>query len=196
MSKTTLEMIARFGREVEAAAGEEARQAVMSGSQALTPKTGAVELAQFMKGAVDRLDAAAGPDQRASIMDRCGTSCAQTNSGMMEKARARRLKFTSEEAFLQAELKKEKSLSTLEREGEVLYQTYTPQNFSRPARCFCGLMRDLPAAEEMSPTYCLCSAAFVRTYWETVLGRPVSVEIIETALSGSTQCRFKITPSH
>jgi hypothetical protein len=47
----------------------------------------------------------------------------------------------------------------------------------------------------MSRTYCHCSKAFVRTLWEAVMGRPVSIELLESAVSGSGECRFRITAS-
>jgi len=46
----------------------------------------------------------------------------------------------------------------------------------------------------MSQTYCHSSKAFVRTLWETVLDRPLTVEILESAVSGAGECRFRITP--
>ena len=47
----------------------------------------------------------------------------------------------------------------------------------------------------MSRTYCHCSKAFVRTLWEAVLGRPVAVELVSSALSGASECEFEIRTS-
>lgn len=32
----------------------------------------------------------------------------------------------------------------------------------------------------------------LQAYWEEALGRPLEVEVLETALTGSTECRFGI----
>ena len=63
-------------------------------------------------------------------------------------------------------------------------------------RCYCALVKDLPAGEAISQTYCHCSKAFVKTLWEAVLGKPVSVDLLESAVSGASDCRFRITPLH
>lgn len=194
MSKALLGMIEELAGQVEALAGKSIRDQVMAGSEAITAKTGGTEIAQWVKGAMDRLDALASDDARVQIMEGCGLNCSRRNSGVIDRARARRQKFASEEAFLAAELKKPATGTRLERDGNTLYQTYTPQAFSRPMRCYCGLVKELPAGETMSPTYCHCSKAFVRALWEAVLGPPVDVELLESAISGARECRFKITP--
>jgi len=60
-------------------------------------------------------------------------------------------------------------------------------------RCYCALIKDLPEGETISQTYCLCSKAFVQTLRETAIDRPVTVEILESAVSGASECRFRIT---
>jgi predicted hydrocarbon binding protein len=135
------------------------------------------------------------PNQiRVQIMENCGVSCARKNAAMIERARARRQKAASEEDFLAAEIKKPMKGTRLEREGNTLYQVYVPRAFTRPMRCYCALVKDLPAGETISSTYCHCSKAFVRTMWETILGRPVQVELLESAVSGASECKFRITP--
>jgi hypothetical protein len=57
------------------------------------------------------------------------------------------------------------------------------------------MVSGLPEGETMSVTYCQCSRAFVQTVWEAALGRPVQVDLLSSAVSGSDECRFRITPS-
>jgi predicted hydrocarbon binding protein len=40
--------------------------------------------------------------------------------------------------------------------------------------------------------YCYCGAGFYQDIWETVLGRPVEVEVLETVLEGGEVCRIAI----
>jgi hypothetical protein len=47
----------------------------------------------------------------------------------------------------------------------------------------------------MSGTHCGRSVGFVRTAWEAVLGLPVDVALLSSAISGSSECRFRITPA-
>jgi hypothetical protein len=58
-------------------------------------------------------------------------------------------------------------------------------------RCPC-----LPAAAESLPlSYCYCCGGHVKHHLQTVLGRPLTVRVIETVLStmGEKGCRFELT---
>jgi hypothetical protein len=194
MGKSTVEMIAEFSRQVEDSAGPEIRAQVMAGSEDLTARTSAEETSLWVRDAIGRLDRLVAEQTAVKIMETCGANCARVNSGLIERAKKRRSKHANEEAFLEAERRKPQAGTRLEREGAVLYQTYTPQAFTRPMRCYCALLRALPENETVSQTYCHCSKAFVKTFWEEALGRLVRVEILESAVSGSNVCKFKITP--
>lgn len=193
MEKGITGMIANLGGEIEQAAGTEVRAQVMAGAEKIGKKTPGAESALWVRDAIERLDGLAPEDTRRKIMNACGANCLRMNSSMLDRAVARRQKCASEEDFLKAEARKPGKLSRLEVHGNTLIQVYMPADFARPIRCFCALLRELPADAQLSPTYCLCSQGFVRTYWETVLGRPVVVEVLGTAVSGSSECRFKIT---
>lgn len=193
MGKATLGMIAEFGRQIEDYAGHEVGKKVMVGNEGITTRTNAEQTSLWVRDAIGRLEELVDEQTSIKIMEACGTNCARVNHSVIERARKRRSKHASEEAFLAAEMRKPQAGTRLEREGAVLYQTYTPQAFTRPMRCYCALLRALPENETVSQTYCHCSKAFVKTFWEETLGRPVSVEILESAVSGSNVCKFKIT---
>jgi hypothetical protein len=186
-------IIEEFGRNVAALAGSKVKDKVMEGSQALGAKPHCGQMAQWAKGAMERLDKLADKKTRVGIMEKCGVNCARFNSGVVKGAMSRRKKFSTLEAFLEAEVKKPLKGTKLERQGNTLILTYLPRSYTRPMRCFCALVNALPDTQKISPTYCHCSKAFVRTWWEAVLGQPVKVDILETALTGSHQCRFRIT---
>jgi hypothetical protein len=186
-------MIEQFGHDVEVIAGEEVRRRVMAGMEDLTPKSKPQVIALWISEAIERLDTAATEGVPVKVMENCGVNCAHVNRTPIERGKARRSKHATEEDFLAAEIRKPQAGTHLERDGNILYQIYTPATWSRPMRCYCGLMRGLPEGVQVSRTYCHCSKAFVRTYWSEVLGRPVEVEVLETAIGGSTECRFKIT---
>jgi hypothetical protein len=62
---------------------------------------------------------------------------------------------------------------------------------ARPGACLCSLVETKP--EGLSSTYCLCSVGYVKRWHERLLGRPVSVELVESVLRGGEHCRFRIT---
>jgi hypothetical protein len=58
--------------------------------------------------------------------------------------------------------------------------------------CLCPTA-EAQSAATMSPTYCWCSAGYVRELHERIFGRPVNVELTQAVLMGHPRCRFRIT---
>jgi hypothetical protein len=192
MGKKEMAVIKTLEINVEKSAGRAARTKVMEGSERLSAKSGPVEIAAWLKGAMDRLDQRVAKEKRTLIRTACGRACAEKNKGTLARTVAKRKKFKTMDAFLAAEQKKPLTGTRLVRDGDILYWSFTPRSFNPPMRCFCALMKGLPADETISPTYCLCSRGFVERYWEAVLERPVKVELQESCLRGAPECRFAI----
>ncbi len=181
-----------LGANIEDLAGRGAREKVMQGQKRLTEKSKPEVVAEWVRGAMERLDAAVDQPARDTIMLRCGHNCAAVNSRPLDSAKKRRSKFKTLDEFIAAEIAKPPSGMRFEREGDVVYQFYTPQSFSHPMRCYCGLLRKLPQDEVISKTYCQCSRGFVQKWWQGILGREVDVDLLETAVSGASECKFAI----
>jgi predicted hydrocarbon binding protein len=170
-------------------AGEAIMKEVMVGSEEMTEQMdGSEEISRWVKGAMDRLDALVDEGTRVQIMENCGYKCAEMNSGAIDEAIARRKKFKNVDEFLEAEQRNPTKGTRLVREGDVLYQFYMPQSLG--VRCFCSLVN--ATEEKISLTYCHCSKGFVKKLWESVLKRPVEVELIQSVMSGSEECKFAI----
>jgi len=185
-------MVQQIGGCIEQFAGKVVARKVMEGSENITEKTDKKKTAEFVKQVMQKLDGAVDEKTRTRIMQSCGYNCAKKNHKVIERVVARRKKFESIDEFLAAEQRKPMKGTKLTREGNVLYQYYTPQAFTRPMRCFCGLFRELPKEDRVSITYCNCSRGFVEKYWEAVLGKSVEVEILQSAISGARECKFAI----
>ena len=192
MGKTKHGALVVLEKNIEVLAGESVATKVMEGSEEITEKTDKRKTAEWVKNAVERLDALVNENAKIKIMENCGYNCANVNKKVIQRAKARRSKFKSVDVFLAAEQKKPMSGTRLVREGNTLIQFYTPQAFTRPMRCYCSLFRGLPANETVSSTYCHCSKGFVKKFWEGVLERPVKVEIVQSAISGASECKFVI----
>jgi len=185
-------MLVSMGKNVEALAGEATSEKVMEGSEEITEKTDKMRTAEWVRGAMERLDALVSEETRIQIMENCGRDCADVNKRIIDRAKLRRKKFKSADEFLEAEQKKPMTGTRLVREGNILYQLYTPKAFTRPMRCYCGLLRGLPDEKTISKTYCHCSKGFVKKFWESVLERAVKVDLIQSAVSGADECKFAI----
>ncbi len=60
--------------------------------------------------------------------------------------------------------------------------------------CHCPRIRETIKSPQgkISKTYCYCGAGFYKHIWETILQRPVEVEVLETVLEGSNHCKIAI----
>ncbi len=192
MGKSKYGALVVLERNIEVLAGKSIAKKGMEGSEEITEKTDKRKTAEWVKNAVGRLDALVNEDAKIRIMENCGYNCAKVNKKVIQRAKARRSKFRSVDEFLATEQKKPMSGTRLVREGSTLIQFYTPQAFTRPMRCYCSLFRGLPANETVSSTYCHCSKGFVKKFWENVLGIPVRVELMQSAVSGASECKFTI----
>jgi predicted hydrocarbon binding protein len=185
-------MIESIEHCIDLLAGETVRKTVMEGSDKITEKTDKKKIAMFVKTAMERLDATVNEETRFRIMENCGYVCAKINRRAVERFVARRKKFDTLDEFLEAEQRKPATGTRLERHGEIVYQFYTPQSYTRPVRCYCGLLSGLPADEKVSLTYCYCSKGFVEKVWEAILGKPVKVDLLQSVVSGAQECKFAI----
>jgi hypothetical protein len=191
-------MVAKYGVLVsmencmEQLAGKTIAAKVMEGSEQITEKTDKRKTAEWIKNAMEELNALVDEKTRVQIMQNCGYNCAKKNSKVIERAVARRKKYAGIDEFLEAEQQNPMKGTKLAREGNVLYQFYTPQAFTRPMRCYCGLLRGLPNEETVSKTYCNCARGFVEKFWENVLERPVKVDLLQSVISGDKECKFAV----
>jgi hypothetical protein len=192
MTETDVQMIKEFGKTVERIAGKTVSKKIMQGHEQLTKSSTKDTIALWMRDAIRRLDSTIDEETRIQIMENCGRNCASINKRIIESAKKRRKKFKDIDTFLEAEQQKPMKGTRLYREGTILYQYYTPQAFTQPMRCFCSLLRGLPKDTTISLTYCHCSKAFVQKLWESVLEQPVKVDLLQSVVSGDSECKFAV----
>jgi hypothetical protein len=192
MAKKIAGQIEEIGGRIEQFAGKDIRQKVMEGSDRIASSSDMKKVSLWVKNAMERLDASVSPEKRKEIMVACGRNCSLIHDRTIQAAKARRQKFSTEDAFLQAELKKPAKGTRLELKGKTLIQYYNPRVYSTPMRCYCSLMRHLPEGTNAPLTYCQCSCGFIERQWQETLGRPVKVEVKETSITGSDECKFII----
>ena len=90
------------------------------------------------------------------------------------------------------------------RDGNWIYITkfpYAPQNWlnekelqmKRYYMCHCPLARAAILAEDNVPMdWCYCSGGFEKLMFDVVFEEDTEVEVLESALGGSTRCRFRV----
>jgi predicted hydrocarbon binding protein len=70
----------------------------------------------------------------------------------------------------------------LKRVGNIIHAAYD--------RCYCGSVSQ--SKEPFSATYCQCSCGWYRQFFETLLEKPVEVELLGSILQGNERCMFLV----
>ena len=84
----------------------------------------------------------------------------------------------------------------IRRDGNTVYYQYGSSEQNPyglrllDGYCMCPVVESGPV--ELSPTYCQCSAGYVKEMFERLTGSPCRVEVLESLRSGGSACRFKI----
>lgn len=172
-AQTFQENVARW---VEGTARDELARACEAYATLTTPQ----QQTRYIRGMMDVLDRAVDEETRRAIMEACGRRC----SGASTLAKARRLQ---QEAHDLDDLLDRLNASHiggghLQRKGDVIHAAYD--------RCYCGSVSK--AREPLSATYCHCSCGWYRQLFETLLGRPVEVDLPGSIIQGDDCCRFLI----
>ena len=150
------------------------------GKPAPAPVTPCDEKAAFARVWITRfmqsLDAQIDEPRRLALMEARGRSCAR--GGAIKLAEASKGNVDKLLSSLAGHLGPEGA----RREGNVVTIAYPT--------CFCPLVSEVK--EELSPTYCQCSVGWLKEMFETVSGKPVKVEALETVKRGGRTCRFNV----
>jgi hypothetical protein len=65
--------------------------------------------------------------------------------------------------------------------------------FKRYFACHCPFAREsILEGKEVSANWCYCSAGFAKFPFEQILGRELTVKLLESPLKGDMVCRFEI----
>ena len=191
MTKKDAGQVRQFGGTIAEYAGEEISNKIMEGCGVIA-RASKTEVYEWLQGAIERFDNLVDETTRITIMEQCGYNCAKINKNAIERMRKKREKFQTLDEFLEFEIKNPSKIQRIERDGDRIIQVYSPKNFGKGWRCFCGLWRHFPDNEKTSSTWCHCSKAFVEKTWEMYVGKPVRVELLQSSISGAKECKFEI----
>lgn len=188
---------------VEKTLGAAAREQVMVGIEQITPESPSDAHAEWIRGAMDRLDALTDdPVQKYQAVSCC--------AHVFPDGRIAHLRTLYEQRRQLDDVLREmyKDPAWYEgpvRKGNVLYMRkvpFNPEGYEkgatpaerRKAYCHCAFVRpyldEVPSS--LSPTFCWCGSGWYRRLWEGILGQPIQVEHVETLLQGHGQCTLKI----
>jgi hypothetical protein len=153
-----------------------------------TPCDKKMEFAQtWVKRFMDLLDANLDEATRNRLMEANGKMCHQGS------LHGKKVTPIPVDTFVEG-LRKYVGSENARREGDAIYFNYVKNPAGllvADGYCLCPLVEKGPAG--LSGTYCQCSVGYVNDMFETQLGRPVKVELLESLKRGGKGCKFKIT---
>lgn len=147
-----------------------------------------IEFAEgWVQRLLDNMDTLLDVETRSRLMQACGRACfinafgVAPDGGPVPGALER---------FLEAG-----KGQGVRREGDAVFFQYdnvNPQGTGIPdSLCLCPFVESGP--ERLSPTYCQCSAGYVKEMFERMTGTTVAVEVLESLRTGGKVCRFKVS---
>lgn len=118
---------------------------------------------------------------RKKIMELCGGACARSD-GDLEIAKKIAEKAVDEEEILKSANKEIPWCGTWTRKDNTIQSTCV--------ECGCPLVRN--EVVDLTGTFCYCSRGWVKKIFETLLKRPVNVELEKSIGLGDKVCRFVV----
>jgi predicted hydrocarbon binding protein len=119
-------------------------------------------------------------DARRELMEQCGRHC--IGASTLQKASRMQRESANLDELLERLNAARIGGGHLRREGSRIHAVYE--------QCYCGSVSQ--SKTPISITYCYCSCGWFRQLFETLLGKPVEVELVESIQSGGDGCRFII----
>jgi hypothetical protein len=136
---------------------------------------------EYIRTLMENMEKTIDPETRVRLMNDCGRACAR-RGGLYKLALDHKGNLKS---FVQA------AAERLGREN-VRFLNATTIHWSYP-RCLCELVAAGP--DRLPALYCQCSVGWVLEMFETVLQKPVRVQLVQSIKSGATSCVFRVEPA-
>ena len=113
---------------------------------------------------------------RMRLLESCGRACARSSAIKAAEA------CKGDLDKLLSTLGKWVGKENVRKDNGTVYVSYS--------KCLCHLVAEGPA--RLPDTYCFCSRGWLKEMFETVVGRPVDVDLKESIKRGGKKCRFTI----
>lgn len=172
--------IERFEENVRKLLEGPATKKLLRACKAYKERTSPSQRIIAIRDMMELLDREVARPTRRKLMESCGRQC--ITEGVLKKAL--RLKRQGEDLDDLLVRLNEAHIggAHLRREGDVIHLVFE--------RCYCGAVSKTKTA--FSPTFCYCSCGWSRQLFETLLEKPIKVELLGSIIMGDDACQFKI----
>ncbi len=172
--------VATFEENVTQLVAGTAKHQLLDGCREYGTLTTPHQRACSIQGMMVVLDRELDAEARWSIMEACGRIC--ISAGTVAEARQLQREANDLDDLLCRLNEAHIGGGQLRRKGDVIRAAYES--------CYCGSVSH--TREPISATYCRCSCGWFRELFETLLERPVEVELLSSIIQGHDRCGFAI----
>jgi len=137
------------------------------------------EKAEWVKGAIERLEQEVGKEKSIKIMEKCGRECFGPKHSEHAKDLMSESKSTDE--FI-GKLSMGGVKFKLKDKNTVVGE-YT--------KCYCSMVNQT-SRPFSSKIYCYCGVGHIKQQFESAFGKPVEVELVQSVITGADTCEFII----
>ncbi len=174
-------LIQRFRNSLGASpVNEETKADLLQSCDAYEALATTGQKAQWIKDMMLRLDEQVGEAVARRIMQDCGRHC--IDQSVLEKARRLQRKSMNLDDLLDRLNQAHIGGGKLQRTGNVIHAAYD--------RCYCGSVSKSP--QQIPLIYCHCSCGWYQQLFETLLEKPVQVQLLDSIAHGALICQFAI----
>jgi predicted ArsR family transcriptional regulator len=172
--------IGRFAKIVEEETGREVVEKVMQDADQYKSYN-YVRKAAWWKRVIEELEKLIGREKSCEIMEKCGRKCCGPTS--RKKAKEARGESESIEGLVKGMNENGIGGGRLTLKDETTVQ-------GGYDHCYCGQVKH--TAEVFPEIYCHCSVGWYKQLFESALGTPVEVELVQSIITGADTCEFII----
>jgi predicted hydrocarbon binding protein len=139
-----------------------------------------VQTARWIGSLMEDLAIELGPDEAKMVMETCGRRCIGRRP--LKNAIQLRKESQNFDDLLNKLNQAHIGGGKLRRDGDTVHASYE--------RCYCGSVSK--TRQPISVVYCQCSCGWYQKLFETILEKPVQVELIDSIIHGAETCQFVI----
>lgn len=133
-------------------------------------------LCDWLSNLMENMDSHLDEKTKVKILEECGRACAKNH------AKDIALKFEGNLTGWLGQMKKWVGSENIKRDKNRIEVRYS--------KCLCPLVKNISSL--FSRTYCHCSRGWLKENFETVVQKPVEVELVDSIMMGGKQCRFQV----
>ena len=169
--------IGNLAKNIEKETNPDVLQKVMQNVEQFESTFDRVKKAEWIKGAIERLEHEVGKEKSLKIMENCGRDCCRKH--------ARYKKLIKESKSIEEFLDK---LSTGGFQFKLKDKSTVVGEYNK---CYCYQVKQTKKPFP-TKTYCHCGAGHIKEIFESFLEKPVDVELVQSVITGAGSCKFLI----